>query len=184
MTFQREKLTAPVLRLEISDNIVTPLSTSPVDEPSPTFRQRARALSQAALPSLRPSQGIASSVPSPLLPSAPVPGTTKARDESQKLLAHVLGQLRHRPKCPSSNFLQSHAMPAAKSTVPRPNTSRTSSMGAQSADTDSEDRSERVFSPDSAFDLMSRLRDVLMISLSQGWQLFNERRVFQRTSLV
>jgi hypothetical protein len=183
MPFQREKLTTPFLRLEISDTVVTPLSTSPVDEPSPTFRQRARALSQAALPSLRPPLDVASRAPSPLLPSMPSPGTSKAQDESQKLLAHVLEQLRRRPKCPPSNPVPSQAIPGAKFIIPRPSTSRANSS-AQSADPDNEDNSERAFSPDLAFDLMNRLRDVLMISLSHGWQLFNERQVSRGTFQV
>lgn len=183
MPFQREKLTAPVLRLEISDTLVTPLSTTPVDEPSPSFRQRARALSQATLPSLRPSHSIASGTPSPLPSPTLAPGIAKARDETQKLLAHVLEQLRRRPKCLPLNPPPSQAIPITKSIIPRPSRSRTDST-VQSVDPDSEDSSERAFSPDLAFDLMNRLRDVLMISLSRGWQLFNERQVSLRTSPV
>jgi hypothetical protein len=182
MSFPRENISPPVLRLEISGTFVTPPSpstgTSPGDEPSPTFRERARALSNAALPSRRPSQNNISSTTSLLPPRSPllVPpsGMTKARDESQKLLAHVLEQLRHRPKCPSSYPPQTRPATAAKLIVPRASASRTTS-GAQSLDPDSEDSPERAFSPDLAFDLMNRLRDVLMISLSQGWQIFGER---------
>jgi hypothetical protein len=180
MSFPGENISPPVLRLEISGTFVTPPSTgtSPGDEPSPSFRERARALSNAALPSRRPSQinisNTTSLVPprSPLL--APPPGMTKARDESQKLLAHVLEQLRHRPKCPSSYPPQAHPAAAATLIAPRASASRTTS-GAQSLDPESEDSPERAFSPDLAFDLMNRLRDVLIISLSQGWQIFGER---------
>jgi hypothetical protein len=172
MSSQREKLIAPALRLEISDTLSTPLSTSPI---SPTFRQRARALSQVALPTFRPSRGTASSTPS-LLSSAPAPGITKAQEESQKLLAHVLEQLCRRPKCPPSNPMQSQAIPTAKLIIPLPSVSRANS-NTQLIDPDGEDSSEHIFSPDLAFDLMNRLRDVLMFLLSHGWQLFNERQV-------
>jgi hypothetical protein len=173
MSSQREKLIAPALRLEISDTLSTPISTSPI---SPTFRQRARALSHVTLPPFRPSHGTTSSFPSPLLSSAPAPGITKAQEESQKLLAHVLEQLRRRPKCPPSNPMPSQAIPTAKLNIPRLSVSRANS-NTQLVDPDGEDSSERIFSPDLAFDLMNRLRDVLMFLLSHGWQLFNERQV-------
>jgi hypothetical protein len=179
MPFPRKNIEPPVLRLEISGTFVTPsTSTSPSDEPSPSFRERARTLSNAALPSRRPSQNNISNTTSLLPPRSPLlvppPGMTKARDESQKLLAHVLEQLRHRPKCPSTYPPQTHPATAPKPIVPRASASRTTS-DAQSLDPDSEDSPERAFSPDLAFDLMNRLRDVLMISLSQGWQIFGER---------
>lgn len=168
----------PVLRLEISGTFVTPpTSPSPGDELSPSFRERARALSNAALPSRRPSRDDISNTTSLLPPRSPllVPaGMNKARDESQKLLAHVLDQLRHRPKCPSSYPPQSQPTTAAKPVAPRASASRTTS-NSQSLDPDSDDSRERAFSPDLAFDLMNRLRDVLMISLAQGWQIFGER---------
>jgi hypothetical protein len=181
MPFLREKLSPPILRLEISDPFVTP-PTSPGGEPS-SFRERARALSNAASPSRRSSQNDAQEgnisnttsllPPRPVLP-VPPSGISKARDESQKLLAHVLEQLRHRPKCPPSYPPQFHAAPVAKPIIPRPSSSRTASEG-QSLNVDNEDISERAFSPDLAFDLMNRLREVLMISLSRGWQIFSKR---------
>ena len=179
MSFPRENISPPVLRLEISDTFITPsTSTSPGDELSPSFRERARALSRAALPSRRPSQIDISNTTSLLPPRSPLlappPGMTKARDESQKLLAHVLEQLRHRPKCPSFYPSQSPTTTVAKPIALRSSASRTTSE-ARSLDPDNEDNPERVFSPDLAFDLMNRLRDVLMISLSQGWQIFGER---------
>ncbi len=163
MPFLREKL-SPVLRLEISDTFVTPsTNTSPGDESSP---------------SRRPSQNDISNTTFLLPPRSPLPvpppGISKARDESQKLLAHVLEQLRHRPKCPITYPPQPHQATAVKPIALRSSASRTNSE-AQSLDPDNEDSSERAFSPDLAFDLMNRLRDVLMISLSQGWQIFSER---------
>jgi hypothetical protein len=176
MPSQREKFSIPVLRLEISEALDIPLSPSPSDDPSSSFREQDRANSRAA--SLRPPQGIAGSGPSPLLSPAsafsmPLPVVSRARDESQKLLAHVLEQLRHRPKPPSPNSLPSQALPAAKYIIPRQSTSRTNS-DAQQPDIEGDDDSERTFSPDLAFDLMNRLRDVLVISLSHSWQLFDE----------
>jgi len=179
MSFPGENISPPVLRLEISDTFTTPsTSTSTGDELSPSFRERARAHSHAALPSRRPSQIDISNTTSLLPPRSPLlvppPGMTKARDESQKLLAHVLEQLRHRPKCPSLYPSQSPTATVAKPIALRSSASRTTSE-ARSLDPDNEDSPERVFSPDLAFDLMNRLRDVLMISLSQGWQIFGEK---------
>ena len=192
MPFHREKPSVPVLRLEITDStFVTPPSTPPLggDEPSPSSRERGRALSNAAFPPRRPSQGNTTSITSPLpspthlLPrAAPPPGISKARDESQKLLAHVLEKLRHRTKCPSSYSPPLQAAPAAKSIIPRLSASRTTSQ--QSLIPEDEENIERSFSPDTAFDLMNRLRDVLVISLTHGWQLFNERCVPWKTFLV
>ena len=164
MPFLREKLSAPILRLEISDDtFVTPF-TSPVYELSPSQNTALREGSISNSTSLPPQ---------PALP-VPPPGISKARDESQKLLAHVLDQLRHRPKCPPSYPPQFPVALVAKSIIPRTSASRTTSE-VQSLNPDDEDTSERAFSPDSAFDLMNRLRDVLMISLSRGWQIFSER---------
>ncbi|KAI0306458.1 hypothetical protein B0F90DRAFT_1808156 [Multifurca ochricompacta] len=172
MPNQREKLklTTPVLRLEISDSLAFPSSAS---------SEGTRTLSGNVTIS-PPVSGIIninnSSRPlSPQVPafSAPVPGISRARDESQKLLAHVLEQLRHRPKSPPTSLPPSQAIPIAKSISLRPSTSRTNS-DVHLLDQDGEDGPERAFSPDLAFDLMNRLRDVLMISLSHQWQIFNE----------
>ncbi|KAH9079531.1 hypothetical protein EDB83DRAFT_2343143 [Lactarius deliciosus] len=168
MSSQREKLSVPVLRLQISEALDIQSSISPSDGLSPSFREKDRA-------SLRPPQGTTGSGPSPHLSPASTsipPVISRARDESQKLLAHVLEQLRHRPKPLSPHFLPSQAIPA-KYIIPRQSTSRTNSLNQQ-PDLDGEDDSERAFSPDLAFDLMNRLRDVLMISLSHRWQLFND----------
>ncbi|KAI9446343.1 hypothetical protein H4582DRAFT_1905062 [Lactarius indigo] len=171
MSSQREKLSVPVLRLQISEALDIQSSISPSDGPSLSYREKDHA-------SLRPPQGVTGSSPSPHLSpasafSVPPPVISRARDESQKLLAHVLEQLRHRPKPLSPHSLPSQAIPVAKYIIPRPSTSRTNSVNQQS-DLDSEADSERAFSPDLAFDLMNRLRDVLMISLSHRWQLFND----------
>jgi hypothetical protein len=178
MPFHREKLSVPVLRLEISDTLVTSPSIPPGDGPSHSFPERKRALSNATLPSHRHSQSDTINTTSPLvlsssnLPPPLAPGITKARDELQKLLAHILEQLRHRPKCPPSYPAPLQAS-AAKSIVPRPTISRTTSE--MQSNPENEEIPERSFSPDVAFDLMNRLRDVLMISHTHGWQIFSER---------
>ena len=175
----REKLSVPVLRLETSDSfqVVTPPSISP-DEPSPSFRERTRALSNATSPSRRHSQGDFINATSPISPSYVLPpppsGISKARDESQKLLAHVLEQLRHRPKCPPPYPSSLQVASDTKAITPRPSASRTNSE-MQSLDPENEEIHERGFSPDKAFELMNRLRDVLVISLTHGWQIFSER---------
>jgi hypothetical protein len=181
MPFHREKLSVPVLRLEISDTLVTSPSIPPGDGSSNSFPERKRALSNATLPSHRHSQSDIINTTSPLvlspssdLPPPLAPGISKARDELQKLLAHILEQLRHRPKCPPSCPPPLQAASAAKSIVPLPSISRTTSE-IQLLDSENEEFPERSFSPDVAFDLMNRLRDVLMISHTHGWQIFSER---------
>ncbi|KAI0273753.1 hypothetical protein BC834DRAFT_227597 [Gloeopeniophorella convolvens] len=175
---QRDKNTTPALCLEISDALTVPQAVSP-DDRSPSLRSRARALSQAALPSLRLSPGASSITQSPL--SSPIfatfttapAGISKAQDESQKLLAHVLDQLHRRPQCPPLDSLSSKPTPMIKPDNIRPSISRTYSS-PQAPEPDSDDESERTFSPDVAFDLMNRLRDVLTISLSQQWRIFRQ----------
>jgi hypothetical protein len=177
MPFYRAKPSVPILRLEISDSTFVTPSTSPGEEPSSSFN--------AVLPSRRPSQDNTTSTTSPLqspsyvLP-APAPGISKARDESQKLLAHVLEQLRHRPKCPPSYSPPLQAAQAAKFIIPRPSVSRSASEQS-SLGPENEEIYERTFSPDKAFDLMNRLRDVLVISLTHGWLMFSERYVLCET---
>ncbi len=183
---QREKLSTPILHLQISESLDIPSTTSPGSSPAPSFRERDGALSEAT--SLRLPQGVTGSGQSPpLTPSStfytPPPVISRARDESQKLLAHVLEQLRHRPKPPSPNSFPSQAVAVAKYIIPRQSTSRTNSE-AQQPDLDGEDNSARVFSPDMAYDLMNRLRDVLMISLSHKWQIFNDKWVLKRLSAI
>lgn len=179
MPLHREKLSVPVLRLETSDSFqaVTPPSISP-DGPSPSFRERARALSNATSPSRRHSRGDVINATSPISPSYVLPpppsGISKARDESQKLLAHVLEQLRHRPKCPPPYPSSLQVASVTKAIPPRQSASRTNSE-IQSFDSEHEEIHERGFSPDKAFELMNRLRDVLVISLTHGWQIFNEK---------
>ena len=185
MPSQREKPSIPVLRLEISEALDIHSSTSPSDGLSASFREKDRPNSQAV--SLGPLQGIAGSGSTPFLtPSSafpiPPPVISRARDESQKLLAHVLEQLRRRPKPLSPNYLPPQAIPVAKYIIPRPISSRTNS-NARQTDLDGEEDSERAFSPDLAFDLMNRLRDVLMISLSHSWQIFHDKWVLKRLLL-
>jgi hypothetical protein len=185
MPSQREKHSTPVLRLEISEALDIRSSTSPTDGLSASFRDQDRRNSQAA--SLGPLQGIAGSGSTPFFtPSSafpiPPPVISRARDESQKLLAHVLEQLRRRPKPLSPNPLSSQVIPVAKYIIPRRSSSRTNS-DARQTDLDGEEDPEHAFSPDLAFDLMNRLRDVLMISLSHSWQIFHDKWVLKRLFL-
>ena len=104
--------------------------------------------------------------------------TTSRRTESKKLLAHVLDQLSSRPMPPSVlyNFnvqtddsggdylggLVRQAMKVAP---------------ANQADAEDDDEDEpigREFSTDRTFELMTQLREVLILSVSQGWQIFED----------
>lgn len=44
-------------------------------------------------------------------------------------------------------------------------------------DDDDEDSEDSSFSTDATFELMTQLRDVLAISISQGWKIFEDRKV-------
>lgn len=51
---------------------------------------------------------------------------------------------------------------------PKPNTQ------AATVEDDSDDDGERVFSTDPTYDLMTQLKDVLIMSVAQGWQIFDD----------
>ncbi|KAI6109011.1 hypothetical protein EV401DRAFT_1870641 [Pisolithus croceorrhizus] len=115
------------------------------------------------------------SPPSPRLAKlASFQNTSHARDESRKLLALLVDQLLGRPK-PPSVFEPSGTQYSAGNTV-KSNRRRQDSLLYASLptndDSDEEDGSSDGFSTDSTFDLMVRLKEVLLFSMSQGWQIF------------
>ncbi|KAG5645225.1 hypothetical protein DXG03_006642 [Asterophora parasitica] len=126
---------------------------------------------------------------SPLSPSRPQPSqkklNNKARAESRKLLAHVLDQLERRT-LPSSIFdacdnAENQAaennldalLDSVKGAV-RPKKQKAEVKSAGTAEDDSDDDGERGFSTDATYDLMLQLKDVLIMSVDQGWYIFDE----------
>ncbi|KAI0797914.1 hypothetical protein C8Q75DRAFT_845203 [Abortiporus biennis] len=155
---------------------------------SPTGRDRSISLSQGVLPSFRISSSISqdkSPVSQNLSHIAAAHGTNKARNESRKLLAHVLDQLRNRPMPPSSLYsTDSRLSNSGKglAAIMRSVTGIAASTGAaldsrqysQYDDDDDDLLDDSTFTTDETFDLMLRLREVLTISTAQGWNILAE----------
>ncbi|KAF7976726.1 hypothetical protein HWV62_5909 [Athelia sp. TMB] len=129
------------------------------------------------------------SSPSHLFPNVPLPTASKALNESRKLLAHLLVQLQNRTLPPP-------VFDAFKDVSGLPNETRLADvvksvraavrlnggradMRAQPSlsqrdDSDEDDDSEQGFTTDATFSLMSQLKDVLLISRAQNWQIFHD----------
>ncbi|KAF8636667.1 hypothetical protein AX17_003473 [Amanita inopinata Kibby_2008] len=111
----------------------------------------------------------------------------KARNESRKLLSHVLVRLQTRPMPPSiydsyidmKGSIHSPKLGAlvdnVKITMKRKGSSivRAQSQHTNTED-DSDDDVQLVYSTDYTYDLMHQLRDILLLSASQGWQIFDD----------
>ncbi|KAF9075268.1 hypothetical protein BDP27DRAFT_1315801 [Rhodocollybia butyracea] len=102
--------------------------------------------------------------------------------ESKKLLAHVLDQIKHRDIPPSvydglavntENTNEKKLGSLIGRAVKRKVTEKDGN-GKPIPDDESEDEDEGIFSTDATFELMTRLRDLLVISASQGWQIFED----------
>ncbi|KAI0062284.1 hypothetical protein BV25DRAFT_1804358 [Artomyces pyxidatus] len=182
----------PILRLDtagIQDDFLD-ASKTPI-EPTSSIRTRARALSQAATLRLSASPLNEKIPPSPSFqPAASAPyGTNRARDESQKLLSHLLDQLRRRPQPPPlfdaltirSSTVTGKRAGSAKGVVGFASNKKGKTPNGQN-DSDSDEEIDTGFSPDVALDLMNRLRDVLTISLAQQWQIFHDGSSTRRSS--
>ncbi|PFH54331.1 hypothetical protein AMATHDRAFT_38260 [Amanita thiersii Skay4041] len=118
----------------------------------------------------------------------------KTRNESRKLLSHVLAQLQARPMPPlifdSYNEVTSSINRPRADTLKSPirgNLNRGPNISAQSQyDTTgdaSDDESQLDFSTDYTYDLMIQLRDVLLLSISQGWQIFENENAIPAAGL-
>ncbi|TFY64025.1 hypothetical protein EVJ58_g2899 [Rhodofomes roseus] len=182
-------MTTPILRVDTS---VADASRDriPFSPGLDTAGNRAHSLSQSVLPALRISV-------SPTVEKFPIelgekhieaPGSSKARNESRKLLAHLLSQLQNRPLPPSSLQVTQNVVAQAekgfgavvqtvKTAVKHRRTkSEAKAMkGMQADDSDSDLEDDAVFTTDITFDLMSQLKDVLIISALQKWDILNDR---------
>ena len=170
------------------------LSSTTYDQPSPST-SRGRSFSQVKLPSFRISTPGSPKSPSrrsfgyerPSVAQQPDP-TQKYRDESRKLLAHILGQLRNRTK-PESVFsaFKSDRTSSAESrdllTTVRAIqgavklraglSSQTRSQTSAQDDSDS-DNEGGSFSTDSTFNLLSQFVSALAVAANAGWQIFDD----------
>ncbi|KAI0748219.1 hypothetical protein C8Q80DRAFT_1104066 [Daedaleopsis nitida] len=174
----------------------TSSAQSPSSPRSPSFgittSSRARSLSQAVLPSFRISSASDASKSHPTheepnRQTAPN-GVNRARNESRKLLAHILSQLQNRPVPPSllstlvsgsghSDRTAASVMKSVKVAVKFTGTlrERRTHQPVPQDDTDSEDESIEEFTTDTTIDLLNQLKDVLTLSIAHSWDIFYDR---------
>lgn len=175
------------LRIETSFPTDSREPKSPISANTPTFRERTISISHGILPNLRRGH----SDKSPLIPSnsETLQGSMKAQHESKKLLSIALGRL-HRRQMPPKQSKEKHSRTESKgglSAVVRSVGGRgRSGDGRANVQGDGEQRSktfvqednddegvdDAAFHTDETCDLMFQLRDVLKISLLQGWDVF------------
>jgi hypothetical protein len=145
------------------------------------------------LPALQVQSLVDKTPPSLSYPAPSVsvaPNASKALNESRKLLAHLLGQLQHRPLPPpvfdafkdiSGNLNDTKLVDVVQTVkaVVRlqggKRDTRAVPPSLQRDNSDEEDETEKIFTTDATFSLMTQLKDVLLISRSQNWQIFHDR---------
>ncbi|KAF8894642.1 hypothetical protein BD779DRAFT_1502197 [Infundibulicybe gibba] len=156
---------------------------------SPAVQPSSPSAQAFSLPSFRVSVSPQAEKPS-LPPRSPtfvqnVHKSSRARNESRKLLAHLLRQLQSRPMPPSvfdsfANVREgtgdSSFMDIVKGSMFR-SKSRDSAMPTPAVQVDydsDDDGTEKGFSTDATYELMTQLKEVLVVSISQGWQIFDD----------
>jgi len=130
--------------------------------------------------SLSPSLVSSPSIPPPLRPRTNI----RARNEARKLLSHVLHQLAKRRKpvsvveafVNSTNDHQARSFGLLSAAV-KGIKSETKPEWISQLQEDSDDEQLEIFSTDDTIDLVMQLEDVLAISVSRGWQIFDDRFV-------
>ncbi|KZT09437.1 uncharacterized protein LAESUDRAFT_741739 [Laetiporus sulphureus 93-53] len=173
----------PTLRIDTSYlEVSVDAPTSPI---SPRNRNRARSLSQSVFPTfLLPTSPTSEKSPSELTSLIASHGSVKARDESRKLLAHLLSQLQHRPLPPASfdqstaNTYQAdkgfNAVIQSVKGAAKHRRGRSDHVPSTAEDNSSDDDDGPQFSTDVTLDLMIQLRDVLKISTDQKWNILDD----------
>ena len=115
-------------------------------------------------------------------------GASRLRHESRKLLAHVLSQLQSRPLPPSvlNNINEQgtrvqRGLGAVMRSFAGIAGAGGNGMGDRGQpsrfereDSDEDEKDEDTFYTDETLDLMIQLKDVLAISIAQGWDIFYE----------
>ncbi|KAJ7774577.1 hypothetical protein DFH07DRAFT_865871 [Mycena maculata] len=112
----------------------------------------------------------------------------RIRDESRKLLSHILNQLKTRvPPPPIFDAFTTLKEDSAGNSfaaiaetvrgVVRIRPGRPENNPTSPVDDDGEEDDGRIFSTDATLELVTQLRDVLIISAAQGWQIFDEDAV-------
>ncbi|KAG1715707.1 hypothetical protein ID866_1470 [Astraeus odoratus] len=181
---EETKLSTPALRVDtqstppthgLSSSLSNPLQT-PTSATSPTFH----------IP-LTPSE-LQVSPSAHLAKLVSFQNASHAKDESRKLLGLLLAQLYDRPRPPSVFELSGvrpghHDETSIGQIFGAVKNTRTSFRQRQNnilapstkEDSDDDDNSAVAFSTDATFELMVRLKEVLLFSISQRWQIFEAR---------
>ena len=113
---------------------------------------------------------------------------SRAKSESRKLLVHLLYQLLNRRRPPpiaqtlgesGDDLVQGRVGPLSgfirEVTSIQKTASKSSFRGAESDEREGSDtEQDDIFSTEATFELMTQLQDLLVMSKSMGWQLFDE----------
>ncbi|KAI0079929.1 hypothetical protein K474DRAFT_1638767 [Panus rudis PR-1116 ss-1] len=157
-----------------------------------TGRDRSKSLSQSVIPSVHVSTSLnieKSPVAENLAHLAASQGPTKAKLESRKLLSHALDQLSRRPKPPpTSTSVKVNPDKAGKGigsvmrnvkTIPSRGGSAGNPgyKGVLSDDSEDDSGDDAEYNTDTTLDLLLQLKDILLMSLSQHWDVFAEKSV-------
>lgn len=171
-------------------DIPSPSSYTSHDQVSPSA-SRGRSFSQVKLPSFRistPGSPTRRSfgLEQPSAAQQPDP-TQRYRNESRKLLAHILGQLRNRTKPQSvfnafssseSNGVESRDLRTTVRAIQgvvkfRAGLSSQEPEASAQGDNDS-DNEEGSFSTDSTYNLLNQFVGALSVAVNSGWQIFDD----------
>ena len=147
----------------------SPLRTSPSN------------FSRLGLPSFRLSTSPISDGPSSTYRPDPIPTNIRVRrNESRKLLSHVLHQLAHRKKPPSVKDMvwngnsDTNTRGFGMVTGSLRNFVKVMPDKRVDIQNDSDDEESRDFSTDETLDLMIQLEEVLTMSIEHGWKIFDD----------
>ena len=161
------------------DTNVTPSSDDDYLEASP-LRTSPSNFSRLGLPSFRLSTSPISDGSSTYRPE-PMPNNLRVRrNESRKLLSHVLHQLAHRKKPPpvkdmvwnGNNDTNTPGFGMATGTMK--NFGKLMPDKRAGIQDDSDDDESRDFSTDETLDLMIQLEEVLTMSIEHGWKICDD----------
>ena len=116
----------------------------------------------------------------------------KARSGQLKLVLHVLEELETRPRAPrvwanlyptdrptnSEGALGQLAQTVKDAVTSRHNVTPSRSNGVHDVDSDEEEAAGDAYSTDETLTRLEKLKDVLLVARSQGWQIFDDGLVF------
>jgi hypothetical protein len=100
----------------------------------------------------------------------------RTRDEGRKLLAHILSQLCNRPMPPSvfDTISALHQETTREQSFTGAVKSQMGRLGRGQRRGEDSDEEEQGYSIDSTFRLMIQLQEILVLSLDQRWNIFDD----------